>query len=433
MNTNPSSYSFARVSRPVRSQVEMQFFALDQLLDANHQARLVWAYVTSLNLEDFYAEIQVSAVQAGRTAIAPEILLALWLFATIEGVGSARELERRTERDIAYRWICGGVSVNYHTLSDFRSQHATALENILVNSIAALVNQKLIPLETIAQDGMRVRANAGKSSFRRKPTLENLQAQAKEHVEKLKKESESETGRLEGNARRDAARQRAADERTARLAEALKQHEELSQQREKRVKGSGEETRVSTTDADARNMKMANGGFNPALNVQFASDADTRIIVSVTVTNEGTDGGQLDPMHQKVTSNYGKTPEHVLVDSAYTTKESVTQVEGRGTKVVSTIARSEQLEKHGKNPHERQKGDSDEYAAFRERMGTEEYQIMYKTRPSIAEFPNAVCRNRGLQRFLVRGIEKATAVALLHALAFNFTRMLNLNLLELAI
>lgn len=409
----------------------MQFLALDQLLEADHQARLVWAYVTSLNLDDFYAKIQVSAVQAGRTAIAPEILLALWFLATIEGVGSARELERRTERDIAYRWICGGVSVNYHTLSDFRSLHAIALEKILVNSIAALVHQKLIPLETIAQDGMRVRANAGKSSFRRKPTLENLQKQAREHVEKLKKESESETERLEGNARRDAARKRAAQERAARLAEALKQHEELSQQREKRVKGSGAETRVSTTDPDARNMKMANGGFNPALNVQFASDADTRIIVGVSVTNEGTDGGQLDPMHQQVINAYGKTPEHVLVDSAYTTKESVTQVEGRGTKVVSTIARTEQLEKHGKNPHERQKGDSDEYAAFRERMAKEKYQTMYKMRPSIAEYPNAVCRNRGLQQFLVRGIEKAKATALLHALAFNFTRMLNLKLIGL--
>ena len=433
MNTNPSNSSSARVRRPVRSQVEMQFFALDEILEPNHQARLVWAYVMSLNLEDFYAEIQVSSVQAGRTAIAPEILLALWFFATIEGVGSARELERRTERDIAYRWICGGVSVNYHTLSDFRSRHAIALEKILVNSIAALVNQELIPLETIAQDGMRVRANAGKSSFRRKPTLENLQEQAKEHLEKLKKESESETQRVEGHARRDAARKRAAQDRAARLAEALKQHGELSEQREKRKKGSGDQTRVSTTDPDARNMKMANGGFNPALNVQFATDADTRIIVGVSVTNEGTDGGQLDPMHQQIISNYDKTPEHVLVDSAYTTKESVTQVEGRGTKVVSTIARSEQLEKHGKNPHERQKGDSDEYAGFRQRMGTAEYQEMYKMRPSIAEFPNAVCRNRGLQRFLVRGIEKATAVALLHALAFNFTRMLNLKLIELAI
>jgi transposase len=427
MNSNPSNYLSARVSRPVRTQVEMQFFALDELLEHNHQARLVWAYVQSLNLEDFYVNIQVSAVQAGRTAIAPEILLALWLLATIEGIGSARELERRTERDIAYRWICGGVSVNYHTLSDFRSLHAMALEKLLVNSIASLVKQELIPLETIAQDGMRVRANAGKSSFRRKPTLEKLQEQAKEHVDKLKKESESESERLEGEARRDAARKRAAEERAARLAEALKQHEELSQQREKRVKGSGEETRVSTTDPEARNMKMANGGFNPALNVQFVNDGDTRLIVGVEVTNEGTDGGQLDPMHKKVVSNFGKTPKRALVDSAYTTKESVTQVESRGTKVVSTIARTEQLEKHGKNPHERQKGDSDEYAAFRERMGTEEYQELYKKRPSIAEFPNAVCRNRGLQRFLVRGIEKAKAVALMHALAFNFTRMLNLN------
>jgi hypothetical protein len=142
---------------------------------------------------------------------------------------------------------------------------------------------------------------------------------------------------------------------------------------------------------------------------------------------------QLDPMHQQVSNDYGKTPKHVLVDSAYTTKESVTQVEGCGSKVVSTIARAEQLEKHGKDQHSRQKGDTDEYAEFRRRISEEEYQKMYKKRPSIAEFPNAVCRNRGLQQFLVRGIEKATAVVLLHALAFNFTRMLNLKLIGLSI
>jgi hypothetical protein len=180
-------------------------------------------------------------------------------------------------------------------------------------------------------------------------------------------------------------------------------------------------------------MKMANGGFNPALNVQFVSDAKTRMIVAVSVTNEGTDGGQLDPMHEQVITHYGKTPEHVLVDSAYTTKESVTEVERRGTKVVSTIARSEQLKKHGKNPHERQKGDSDEYAEFRKRMRTEEYKELYKLRPSVAEFPNAYCRNHGLQQLLVRGIKKAKAVAILYALAFNFTRLLNLNFLNLAI
>lgn len=418
----------ARVSRPERTQVEMQFFALDQLLEADHRARLIWAYVESLDLEPFYAKIRVSASQAGRNAIAPEVLLALWLLATTDGVGSARELERRTELHIAYRWICGGVSVNYHTLSDFRVNNGEALEKILVDSIAALVNAELIPLQTIAQDGMRVRASAGKSSFRRKPTLEQLQQKAKEHLENLKRESESESERLQGDAKRKAAQLRAAEDRAKRIEEALKQQVELSERREKREKGTGAETRVSTTDPDARNMKMANGGFNPALNVQFATDGDTGMIVATKVSNEGTDGGELEPMHQEIVASYGKTPEHVLVDSAYATKEGVTAVEKAGTKVVSTVPRAEQLAKHGKDAHERQKGDTDEYANFRARMLEEEYQTMYKRRPSLAEFPNAVCRNRGLQQFNVRGIVKVTAVVLLHVLAFNLTRMQQLGI-----
>ncbi len=338
MNTDKSLIiKQARVARPERSQVSMQFFALDQLLEPDHRARLIWSYVKSLDLEPFYRKIQVSDSQPGRTAIAPEVLLALWLLATTDGYGSARELARLTEEHIAYRWMCGGVSVNYHTLSDFRVQNGEALEKILIDSVAVLVSEELIPLETIAQDGMRVRASAGKSSFRRKPTLEQLQKQAQEHLEKLKLESESESERIAGHARRKAAQTRAAEDQAKRIEEALKQHAELSQRREKRAKGSGEETRVSTTDPDARNMKMANGGFSPALNVQFATDGDTRIIVAVEVSNEGTDGGALAPMHQKVVANYQKTPEHILVDSAYATINGVTSVEKASSKVVSSV------------------------------------------------------------------------------------------------
>jgi len=210
----------------------------------------------------------------------------------------------------------------------------------------------------------------------------------------------------------------------------LRQHEKLSKQREKRKKGDGERTRVSTTDPDARKMKMANGGSDPAFNVQFGTDADARVIVGVDVTNAGTDGGELPGMHKKVSSDYGKLPKKVVVDSVYATKETVKSVEAEGTEVVSTIPRSEQLQKYGKDPHARQKGDSDEYARFRARMAKVEYQELYRLRPSVAEFPNADCRNRNLRQFRVRGLVKVKAVALWHALAFNLTRMLNLGALE---
>jgi transposase len=426
MSTTNTSAT-ARVDRPHRSQVEMQFFSLNQLLPADHRARVVWAFVESLNLESLYEKIQVTDRQAGRSAIAPEILVALWLLATLDGIGSARELARRCETDIPYLWMRGGVTVNYHTLSDFRVAHGKLLEQLLVDTIASLIDRGLVPLETIAQDGMRVRASAGSSSFRRKPSLENLQQQAQEHVDRLKKEAESESTRQEGDARRRAAAERAAREQ--RIEEALQQHEKLSEQREQRTKGDGEKTRVSTTDPDARKMKMANGGYDPAYNVQFVSDGDARVIVGVEVTNAGTDGGELAPMHAKVCSTYGKTPDKELVDGAFATKEGVTAVELAGTEVVSTVPRSEQLEKHGKDPHARQKGDTDQYARFRARMAEPEYKELYRLRPSIAEFPNADCRNRNLRQFRVRGLVKVKAVALWYALAFNLLRMVNLGAL----
>jgi transposase len=407
----------------------MQLLALDQLLPADHRARLVWMYVSSLNLDPFYRDIEVTYDQPGRTAIAPEVLVALWLMATLDGIGSARELARRCESDIPYLWLLGGVRVNYHTLSDFRVQHGVRLEHILVDTVAALVDRGIVPLETIAQDGMRVRASAGSSSFRRKPTLEKLQTEAQAHVDRLKQEAENETDRLAGDARRNAAAERAARERKERLDEALQQHARLSEQREQRKKGDGETTRVSTTDPDARKMKMANGGYDPAFNVQFATDGDARVIVAVDVTNGGTDGGELPPMLEKTREQYGKTPATVLVDSAYATQESVTAAETAGTKVVSSIPRADQLERHGKDPHARQRRDTDEYAQFRTRMAEPEYQKLYKLRPSIAEFPNADCRNRNLRQFRVRGLVKVKAVAIWSALAFNFMRLIHLGAL----
>jgi transposase len=425
MDTHNTSTT-ARVSRPHRDQVEMQLMALDQMLPSDHRARLVWAFVQSLDLEPLYASIQVTDRQAGRTAIAPEVLVALWLLATLDGIGSARELDRRCTTDLPYMWMRGGVTVNYHTLSDFRVGQGGFLERVLVDTVAAMIHGGLVPLETIAQDGMRVRASAGKSSFRRKPSLEKLQQQAQEHVDRLKQESESEAARQKGDERRRVAAERAARERQKRIEEALRQHEKLSAQREKRSKGDGEQTRVSTTDPDARKMKMANGGFDPAYNVQFVSDGDARVIVHVDVTNAGTDGGEMPPAHEKVCATYGKVPKHALVDGAYATKDGVTAVEQAGTQVVSSIPHGEELKKHGKDPHARQRGDTDQYVAFRERMAAAEYQELYRMRPSIAEFPNADCRNRNLRLLRVRGLAKVKAVVLWHALAFNLLRMFNL-------
>jgi len=428
MDTN-NKQKTARVNYPQRYQVSMQTLSLDQMLPEDHVARTLVDYVETLDTSSLYEEINVSSVKAGRTATNPEVLLTLWLLATVEGIGSARELERRCERDMPYQWICGEVSVNRSTLSEFRVQAGPFLNKIMVDTITGLIDCGVVGYDVVAQDGMRVRASAGKSSFRRAPTLEKLRNEVRGFVDKLEQGETKDDGDS-GSSQSQAAKKRSAEAQLQRLNESLKQIEDLSERREKRTKGSGIKTRCSSTDPDARNMKMANGGFNPALNVQFASDSQARMIIGVDVTNEGTDGGELEPMVDQLASDYGRCPEKIVTDAAYATKEGVTAVEKTGCQVVATVPRVEQLAKHGKNAHERQKGDTDEYAAFRQRMTEPENIELCKQRPSVAEFPNAVCRNRGLQQFNVRGLVKTKAVALWHAVAFNFSRMVTLGVIN---
>lgn len=425
-HTNAAGHT-VRVQRPERTQIEWRSAALDQLIPRDHRVRSVWHYVESLDVAALYQGIQSVEGGVGRDAVDPKILLALWMFATIEGVSSAREVARRTERDLPYMWTCGGVGVNYHLLSDFYTAHGGFLDVLLTDTIATLMNQGIITLETVAQDGMRVRANAGGSSFRRKKSLEQCREEAAEQVRKLREERETEGDSDAGNVRCRAAAERAARERQERVERALQDLTKLQEQKENRKKGDGEKARCSTTDPDARNMKMGDGGFRPAYNVQFATDGQTRMIVSVDVTNNGSDGGQMAPMQEEVVRKYGKTPDHYVVDGGFVTTDDVTAVERAGSQVIAPVTRGDRIEKRGGDPHERRSGDTDEMYAFRQRMKTDEAKAILRTRPSIAEFPNAECRNRGLRQFRVRGLEKVYTAALWYAITFNFMRMLHLQ------
>jgi transposase len=419
----------ARVKRPQREQIEWRPASLDQLIPADHRVRAVWAYVEGLDLSPLYQTIRAVEGHVGRDAVDPRILMALWMFATIEGLGSARHLARLCTRDLAYLWICGGVGVNHHLLSDFRTAHGAFLDQLLTDTIATLLHRQIVTLQAVAQDGMRVRASAGTSSFRREPTLQACREKAAEQVRRLREEDSGEDGSGSDQSRRKAAQARAARERLERVEAALADLRELREQKEARKKGSGEQARCSTTDPQARRMKMADGGFRPAYNVQFATDAASRMIVAVEVTNNGSDGGQMAPLHENVCRRYGAVPGNYLVDGGFATKDDITAVERRGTQVFAPILQEEEMRKRGTDPHARQPRDSDEMFAFRQRMATEAAKATYQQRPSVAEYPNAECRNRGLGQFRVRGREKVRTVSLWYALTFNFLRMVRLGCL----
>ena len=405
-----------RVRMPERNQVEMIVAALDQLVAEDHQVRIVWAFVEHQDLSALYALIRATEDRPGQTPIDPRLLMALWLNATLDGVGSARELDRRCTDDVAYRWLCGGVSVNYHTLSDFRVDHAEFLDALLTRDVASLLAEGLVDLNRIAEDGMRVRASAGASSYRRRPTLEQCLEDARKQVESLRRELEASPG--SSTPRERAARERAARERQERVERALAKSEAL------RAKKSGkdkEKVRVSTTDPDVPVMKMGDGGFRPAANVELATDTASQIITGMDVTGRGSDQGELAPMVEQHKERYGRYPAEVLVDGGFAKKEDIEAVSepGKGCTVYAPVSKPKDPERDRFLPLP---DDSEAVASWRRRMGTAEAQEIYKERASTAECVNAIARNRGLLQFTVRGLKKIKAVVLWYVLAHNLMR-----------
>lgn len=401
-----------------RAQMELLPVDLESLLAPDHAARAVWEFVESLDLSSLYAAVQSVEGRAGRPAIDPRIYLALWLYATIEGVGSARALERLTRQHDAYRWILGGVSVNHHSLSDFRVQHGEFLDRALTHSVAVLMEQKLVTLKRVSQDGIRVRASAGASSFRRQPSLELCLQESKEQVERLRQELEKDPEAT--NRRQAAARQRAVEDRQRRVQAALGQMADVAAKKPAAEKG---KARVSTTDAEARVMKMGDGGFRPAYNGQFAVDTETQIVVGVDVSNSGSDQGHLVPMLDQLQKRYETIPPESLVDGGFAGLKDIEKASELGTKVYAPVAKPKNKMR---DPHAPLVTDSTVIAQWRQRMGTSEAKEIYKQRASSVECVNALARNRGLQRLLVRGLHKARAILLWFAIAHNLMRALSL-------
>jgi transposase len=406
----------ARVLVPNRGQMELRASDLESLLAEGHRARLVWAYVERQDLKGFYEDIRVVEGGVGRSAIAPEILLALWLYATLDGVGSAREIARLSEAHDAYRWLCGGVQVNHHSVSDFRKDHDEALDELLSVSIASLMAAGVVKLKQVAQDGMRVRASAGAGSFRRKEKLEGHLEAARAEVARLKAELEADPAQAQRA--REAARQRAAKEREARLEKALARLPEIEEIKKRQGK-KPEEARASMSDAEATVMKMGDGGFRPAYNPQLASDADSLVIVGVDVATVGSDQGQMAPMVEQVIERCGRAPEAWLVDGGFVGHDQIERASQ------STVVYGPVPEPKDKtlDAHQAKASDSEAVAAWRERMGTIEAKAIYKRRAATAECVNAQSRNRGLQQFQVRGLAKVKCVMLIFALAHNLMRM----------
>ena len=419
-----------RLRQPQRKQLAMVPQCIDDLVAADHPVRMVVAVVERLDVSEFCKPIKAREGVVGRDATSPSLLVALWLYACIRGIGSARELARRCEESIPFRWLCGGVSVNHRLLSDFRTDHGKALDDLMTQVIASLVEQGLVKVSRISQDGVRVRVGVGAASFRREERLQQLLAEAKQHVEELRQQLDAPEKLAGDKAKKVKAQKQRAEERQKRVERALEQLPELKAKQEKAAQRAGKgksgdkirekELRVSTTDAEARVMKMANGGFNPAVNVQLATDTESRVIVGVEVSNEGYDAAGLsEPMRRQVEERTGKKVQEHLLDGGYLRTQDIEDAHAEEVKLFVPPKLARTAANRGREL-EIKPGDSEAVREWKRRMGSEEGKEIYKQRAATSETVNADLRTyRGLTQILVRGLAKNRCVALWCALAYN--------------
>lgn len=427
---NPSLASQYKLKHPCRHQMEMQFDCLDSLLPHIHKARDIWAFIDAMDCTPCFALLGTFVGCEGRPAISPKILLALWIYSTLDGNLSARKLENLCKNHNAYKWIAGGVSVNRTTLAEFRTMNPLLYEDLLTNCLAAMVKAGLISDTDFSQDGTRLKANAGFNSFHRQSTLEKIRDAIKSYLAELEKTQESEYDK-----KKQKRQKQIAEERLERVQEALRI---LEKEREiKKENGENNsappsekdlaDVRASTTDPEARKMKMGDGGFRLAYNLQFATGMDSRVIFGADITT-GLDAGTSPRMMARVHSRLKKLgmapPKNWIGDSAYSGKKDVEEAA-----LIYPNCRyyAPPKVRKGIDPKKHLKSDSEAIKKWRDLIDQEEVKNVYKKRCSTAEFSNAQVKQRGWREFLVRGREKVMSNALLNVIAHNIARSFDLS------
>ena len=410
-----------RVQRPDRRQVFLDQVDLDSQLGEDHLARTVWAFVETLDVSALEAGIKAREGSPGRPTPDRRLYVALWLYATLDGVGSARKVDELCRSHTAYRWLCGGVPVNYHDLSDFRVEAGPFLDELLSKGIAGLIDQGFVSLDVLAVDSVRVRANAGSGSFRTKETLGELYEAAKTRLEELRQEIDDDPGAA--SKRLQARRLRSANERASRLRAAKEAGDRIEAERKADAKKTRskevkrKEVRASTSDPQARIMKC-DGAFKPAYNVQVRTDPQSCTIVGVDVTDRASDRGQLSPAVEDIERRYGRRPKRVLADGGYDSKGDIERLYGGRAGPIEVFCPLPGSKGRAGDPSPKH-GDGPGAIAWRKRMSSEDGVTFYRKRFA-TERPHADMRNHGLTRLLVRGVEKVKAVVLWHVTAFNF-------------
>ena len=419
--------SEARFIAADRSQTRWDFIDLEALLASDHRARIVMGFVDSLDLSPLYEAIKSREGEPGRPPSDPAVMLALWLYATIEGIGSARQLERLAYRDLAYRWIAGGVPLNYHGLADFRVGHLAVLDRLLTESVTALIAAGVVSLREIVVDGTKVRANACRDSFRSAAKLSRIEAAVEQRLATLRTEIERDP---EASSRRKrAAQERAAREIRERTEQARNALDKVRAEKDRRAKthpkdeAKKSEPKVSLSDPAARCMRFPDGAVRPAYNAQIAVTPHEGIIVAIEMTDRRNDAGLAAPMVDNMVRRYGKPPQSLLVDTHYATSADIAALADHAAGAVKVFApvpieRDNVKPKTLANRAKLRAQEPESLKEWRTRMTTQAAQQVFRLRKLIERI-NANLKNHGFGFMPVRGLIKAKAVALWHALANN--------------
>jgi transposase len=435
--SDPIDIGIARKYAPInRYQTNLLYSSLDCQLPANHQARVVWKFVENLDLTEFIEPISTIEWGSGRPAIHPKILIALWIYGISEGIVSSRKIAKYSKEHWGFAWICGNVSVGHHALSGFRAKYAHLFQELVVQSISLLVHNDLLELKQISQDGVKIQANASKASFHRKKTLKEMKAEVSKHIRTL--EHQQKNGEMERAEREQKSRELIqAQEKEKRFKKALSELEKhKNEKNENRIKHNKNklsnqeisQMRVSTTDPECRNMRMADGSYKSAYNIQIATEVNSELAVGLKVTQAGTDGGQMLPMYQYLKCTYEQAVDHYLADLGYKNAQDLEAMFEEGvsvympTKGTALSLKKRVLSDNNKKVPLAQRD-------WIERMETDEGNKLYSRRIRSSETINAYFRNHGLGRILVKGLGNINGMLGLFCLAYNLTVLQRLDLL----
>jgi transposase len=476
-----------RVKPVNRAQMVFRPLHIEGLVGPDHPVRAIWELVGERDLSRFYGQIDSVDGMAGRPAHDPRLLISLWIYGYTDGIPSAREIARRCEYDPPYQWLTGAKPVCAHTLSDYRTAHADALKDLSAQVLALLAGEGLIDLDSVTQDGTKIRALAGSDTFRRQGTIEKHLEQARQRLAELEGDDD------EISRRTMVARQRAARERVDRMQQALG---ELEKVRETRSGAEKDKARASLTDPEARIMKQNDSGFAPSYNVQVTTDAKATVVVSVDVTQDASDAQQLQPAVERLQEEAGQAPKQVIADGGYTNRGNVVAMASAdidliGPALDGEVQKQALYDKRGVAPEFRPEAfrfnvientytcpmgktlhhvckctsvgqtkytyraeegdchgchqkalccgtsgkgrsivraeDGPEMSAFRAKMETPAAKKQYKKRGQVAEFPHLWIKEKfGLRRFSVRGLTKAKVEAQWVCLTYNIQQWIRL-------